>query len=315
MTVIDRIRLNGYRRTGQLAFRCLTRPIHLLRHRRAPDYRDPDSDQLQAIERGLREAGLNIESFDFRASELEHFRNRFPFPEDYHGGIEGPVWHEKLFEHFVAYRLGRLRDFDPEQDVYVDVAACESPWAYLLRQAGYRAFAIDLDRSARYGHLSYYRRMDATRTLFAADSVRTISLQCAFEMFLGDADSRFVDECARILTPGGRAVIVPLYMHTHPCGYSAPAHFNRGYADPGAKTYIRRNDLDTRFSRKYSVATLQSRILDRARENQLGFHLYAVTDKDAAGPGVYCHFVLVLEKSQPTGTPAPGLTASQAPRQ
>jgi ubiquinone/menaquinone biosynthesis C-methylase UbiE len=58
-------------------------------------------------------------------------------------------------------------------------------------------------------------------------------------MFMGADDTNLLKEMARILKPGGKVVILPLYLHTQYCAYSTPEYFGKGYSDLTAREYIR----------------------------------------------------------------------------
>lgn len=228
---------------------------------------------------------------------FKQFQQEAWFPKDYHGGQASGVWDEKLLEHWIAGELLDLEHWSPE-DIYVDIAACNSPWAKALRERrGLSAYAIDLSPvGAAYADLSYYRSEDATRTRFADASVRGASLQCAYEMFQGDHDRLLIDELARILCPGGKVVILPLYMHTHYCAYSTPEYFGQGHSDADAKEYIRMDCYGVPSSRKYDPWRLKERVLDPIRHAGLGYRLHALRNKATLGTGIYCHFILEIEK-------------------
>jgi hypothetical protein len=104
---------------------------------------------------------------------------------------------------------------------------------------------------------------------------------------------------ARILRPGGRAVISPLYMHTHPCFYQSPEHYGKRNLDVGATSYVRRNASRVPSSRKYSAATLASRVWKPALAAGLKPQLLALRNGSAIGQVIYLHFILVLDKPEP----------------
>ena len=60
--------------------------------------------------------------------------------------------------------------------------------------------------------LPFYRADNATRTSFPSASITGASLQCAYEMFMRNDDTLLVEEVARMLKPGGKVAILPLYM-------------------------------------------------------------------------------------------------------
>lgn len=280
----------------------LTRPWHLLRVRSAPEYASPTDRDLQQVEEDLRTQGVTLIDYHADVARFREFVDSAGFPSDYHGGVDGGVYLEKMLEHFVAWDLIGLGN-DPDRLPYVDIAGASSPWASLLRGKGIEAMSIDLELNPRFAHLDYYLKTDATATPFAPASIGGTSLQCAFEMFQGDADMRLVAELARILRPGGRTVISPLYMHTHACCYQSPEHYGRSRADEGAKVYVRRNAARVPSSRKYSAATLLERVWRPAQRLGLQPSLHVLRNGQAIGKDVYLHFILVLDKPEDQALP------------
>src|SRR5262249_21671490 len=205
-------------------------------------------------------------------------------------GGRAPGFHEKALEHFLAARLTRLR----AGEVCIDVASQNSPVPDLYaRLFGAEMFEQDLafppGRSGRRigGDAAAMPGPDAFADVLV--------LHNAFEHFEGDADTRFVHEAARVLKPGGRLCIVPLFMHgrfanqTDPAAiFGAPPRF-----DAGAEVWCERGWHD-RFGRYYDAARLQSRLLAHAG----AFHvrLLQFTDARTIDPDVYLHFAAVFEK-------------------
>ena len=262
--------------------------------RRQPDYRSPDAAELAAIE--VRLAALGIPCGDLRiaSDEFAAFMAAMPFPDGYHGGHDGGVYAEKLLEHFVAWKLAGIGEASAQP--YVDVAAGGSPWAKILRERGIDAFAVDLAVDPGHAGLPYYLQRDATRSGFDDASIGSASLQCAYEMFTGRSDIELVAELARILRPGGRAVIAPLYMHTHACHYQTQEFVSRFAGDDGATTYVRRDLWGVPSSRKYSPETLRDRVWRPALAARLRPSLLALRDRTGLGDGIYLHFVLLLDR-------------------
>lgn len=267
------------------------------RFRHAPKYANPTEIELETIERDLATLGITVEDYAPSPASFKRFQADNWFPPDYHGGIQGGVWDEKLLEHWLASERLGLMAYDPDE-VYVDVAAASSPWAQNLRERkSLSAYAIDLDKvGAAYRHLPYYRKEDATRTTFSNASVKGASLHCAYEMFMGQDDIGLIHEAARILKPGGKAIILPLYMHTHYCAYATPEYFGKGYSDPTAKEYVRMDCSGVPSSRKYDAPTLKRRILDRVESLGMRYRLLALRNKAALGHNIYCHFILEIER-------------------
>lgn len=287
---------NGIRETLRLIMNELRFHVLALHSWKADLYKNPTDNELKEIELSLSAVGEVLYDYSCNPDEFDRFKRRFPFPADYHGGDRTGYWNEKLFEHFLSGTLLGI-DCYTSDDVFVDVAAGSSPWTLILREtSGIAAYAIDLEVGESFRLSDCYLQEDATMTSFKTNSVKGIALHCAFEMFAGDSDSRAIAEFARILKPGGKAVIVPLYMHTHDCTYSSAEFWGRGYGDPGSREYVRRDTRNIPCSRKYSFKTLRTRVLDPARLHGLTTRLYVVRNSWQLSPEIYCHFVLELEK-------------------
>ena len=210
--------------------------------------------------------------------------------------MQSNVRDEKLLEHWIAAeRLGLLA-FD-QDDIFVDVAAYGSPWAQVLRSKfEIQAYAIDLVGPPAFSTLDFYRKENAIKTSFPDSSVRGMSLQCAFEMFQKQDDVDFVSEIRRVLKPGGKVVILPLYMHTHHCAYSTPEFFGRGHSDADATEYVHIGAWGVPSSRKYSAVTLKERLLNTISQKGLDYEIFVLRNKEKFGDGVYCHFILEIKK-------------------
>ena len=265
--------------------------------RRVDKYQNPTGEELILIEQELTKLGIPIKDYVVKAETFHQFKQDFLFPEDYHGGIKSGVWDEKLLEHFIAFERLGLKNYRP-QDIYIDMAACGSPWAKILKEKQNLAssYAIDVSIAVQYAHLSYYKKENAISTSFSASSVKGASLQCAYEMFTGNDDIDLLKEAARILSPGGKMIIVPLYMHTHYCSYSTPEYWGKGFSDQEAKEYVRLDCFGVPSSRKYDAFKLKERVLEVIQNLGMSYQLYALRNKDNLGSNIYCHFILEIIK-------------------
>lgn len=299
--LVDKVRNHGLRGSAAIAGRRLRNRFLLRfdawRFRNESHYANPTSEELERIEVDLRALGIEITDYTPPEDRFQQFKANNWFPQNYHGGRASGVWDEKLLEHWIAGELLQLEQWAPS-DIYVDMAACSSPWAMTLRERlGLAAFAIDLAPvGLAYHELPYYRSENATHTSFVDGEVRGASLQCAYEMFQGQDDRLLIDELARILRPGGKVVILPLYMHTHYCAYSTPDYYGKGHSDPDAKEYIRMDCYGVPSSRKYDAQQIKHRVLDPILNVGLRYRLLALRNKAALGDGIYCHFILEIEK-------------------
>ncbi|MGP1579445.1 MAG: hypothetical protein ACTTH5_00240 [Wolinella sp.] len=108
---------------------------YAIKFRNAPAYANPTSAELEKIELDLRAHGVIVEDFLVDVDGFQVFKRAYPFPENYHGGRDSGVWEEKLLEHYVAWYMLGIEHFQSGA-IYIDVAACQSPWAKLLRDRG-----------------------------------------------------------------------------------------------------------------------------------------------------------------------------------
>jgi len=299
MMLLEKLRRHGLRGLAHKGLSRLEKESGFTnwRYRHAPRYANPTNDELAKIEQDLIALNVGVGSLAPCLEEFRKFQAEQWFPPGYHGGLQGGVWYEKLLEHWISSQRLGLMSFAPD-DIYVDVAAAGSPWAHALRtRIGLAAHAIDLGEfHTAYRDLPYYRIEDACRTSFADASVKGASLHCAYEMFMGDDDTRFIREAARILRPGGKVVILPLYMHTHYCSYASPEHYGKGYNDSAAKEYIRLGSEGIPSSRKYDALQLKHRVLDPILSLGMHYRLFALRNKDELGDNIYCHFILEIER-------------------
>lgn len=293
-TLTQRTIADGLRRVARTVAKQGRSLLYSMRGRKAEVYENPTNEELHSIELAMVRLGLTVADYSVDLQKLSEFTQLMAFPREYHGGKAGGVYEEKILEHFVAWDLlglsrgGRLR--------YVDVAGASSPWVAILATKGIEAYSIDLKVPKMYSHLRYYIRGDATSTSFPDQFFDGASAQCAFEMFGGDSDMRLLAELHRILKPGGRAVIAPLYMHTHPCYYQTPDYWGRPLGDTGAKAYIRRDCWGVPASRKYSPHTLQDRVVKTAEKAGLIPKIHVLRNKGSIAGNIYLHFILVLDR-------------------
>ena len=299
MNIIKKIHRHGLRKSFFIASDLIKKKsgFTLWRVRNAPIFANPTPAELVIIERDLHALGIVVHDYSPPPDKFKSFQSAQWFPPDYHGGMNSGVWDEKLLEHWIAADVLGLMEYK-DNDIYIDIAAANSPWAQKLRERkGVDSYAIDLcEIGQNYKHLPYYRTEDATHTSFADACVKGASLQCAYEMFMKDDDINLINEVARILKPGGKIIILPLYMHTHYCAYASPDYFGKGYNDPLAKEYVRLDLYGIPSSRKYDAKNLKHRILDHVEAAGMHYKLHALRNKSEFGTNIYCHFILEIEK-------------------
>lgn len=257
---------------------------------------DISMDDLQAIECELSEYANVIKINWFDETEFLRYEEDLGFQEIYHKSYNAR-YHRKIMEYFFACKLLGMDGWD-KNNIYIDVGAASSPFVrYLRENKGMEAYAVDLDEG-KYSGLSYYIKEDATDMHFQDCEVTGISLQSAFEMFVGKADTEFIREAARVLRIGGKVIISPLYMHREYLSTVSPNWYHSGTADKDSVECIR---TDCRgaipLARFYNAKALNERVLIPAKKYGMVPIIYTLPQDLVEKDGfVYLKFILVLEK-------------------
>ena len=121
------------------------------------------------------------------------------------------------------------------------------------------------------------------------------TLTCSLEHFEGNADTGLFLELARVLKPGGRVVVAPLYLHRHPVTVTDPRYSAAVDVPFDPDTVLYCWDWHNRHGRIYSAATLKSRLIDPTRA-MFDFCVYEILSPRTIDPSVYAQFALVARK-------------------
>jgi SAM-dependent methyltransferase len=196
----------------------------------------------------------------FRREYLEH---------DTRGGIDD----EKTLEYYLSCRF---LEFD-ETDVLIDIAAQDCPFAFFVRsRVGCRSYRQDLYYVADDPDAGDIKG-DATALPLPDGSISKVSLHNSIEHFDGDADIRLMRELRRVLRPGGRACLSPLFVEAEPREF-VDTQWGRG----------------AQFSRIYSPGTLADRLL-RA-DLDLDATVFFVANAGEIAPECYLRYFMVLTR-------------------
>ncbi len=213
--------------------------------------------------------------------------DRFRF---YYAGGRDTGIHEKAREHFLAADLMGLR----ADDVYLDVASYHSPASQIYRELyGCTTYVQDLQyRQGLHGD-----RIGGSAAAMSVEDgfASAMALHNAFEHFEGEHDSGFIREAARVLRPGGRVCIVPLFMFSRYAIQTDPVELPReGISfDEGAILYAARG-WRNRHGRWYDAAHLVSRLL--VHVSPLRARVLNLENARDVHPECYAQFALLLEK-------------------
>ena len=245
----------------------------------------------------LREIRERLKANGLRCAKLVPDSRRFAeyfwraeyavrYPDYYRGNLP-----EKALEHFLVARLLRLKP----KKVFLDIASEGSPLPEVVRRLyGCESYAQDIMYAPgingdRIGG-------DACAMPVPDGMATSASLTCSIEHFEGDADTRLFRELVRILRPGGKIVIVPLYLFNEPAIMTDPTYSaTLNIPFDGEATIYCAEGWKNRHGRLYSPESLYSRIVKPCPE--MRFKVYQVIGAaEAIHPSSYVRFCLVGER-------------------
>jgi SAM-dependent methyltransferase len=248
---------------------------------------------------GLRERLLNsgvvVEDVAVDVAAFRTWLKQYPEIESSYRNL-GDAHIEKCLEHYLSYTYLRLSP----GDIFVDVAAAGSPYAGLLRRRmNIESYRLDL--AYPKGIQGNNIGADAGNTGLPDGFASTLALHCAFECFMGEADANFVYEASRILKPGGRYLIVPLYLdETYFISTSPYCNQENVVIDSGALKVWRDDSHKAPFSRHYSPEVFFERIYSRIPHDMEGvvYFLKNLPEVMAQyeGQRIYCYFMFHCKK-------------------
>lgn len=266
------------------------------KYKDAPKVPRITSSVLREIEEQLYQLPIEIVTIDWMNSNLFlKFEEKLGF-QDIYGKGKNKRYKRKIEEYYIVDKILGFDEYK-KGDKYIDVGACSSPYVINLRNRGIEAYAVDLDESL-YKY-DYYIQEDATHTSFFDNSIKGISAQSSFEMFVGNADIELIKEIARVLVKGGKAVILPLYLHKQYLSTVSPIYYNSGNADEDSVECIRTDCGNAIYlSRFYDVKHLKERIIDTAKRMGLECKIYILPNEWVeCDDFVYMKYILELIKN------------------
>lgn len=244
---------------------------------------------LDEISEGIKAKGIQFQQLQISKLAYRNYFEEAEYPSRYPDYYQNNL-PEKSFEHFVALELLNPRP----QDVFIDVASEGSPLPEIVtRMHGSSAYAQDIMYEP--GICGNRIGGDACRIPVPDGFADCATLTCSLEHFEGDSDTRLFSELCRVLRPGGRVVVIPLYIfrehaiQTDPT-YSACLEIP---FDQDATIYCAMGWCN-RHGRFYSPETLRSRVITSCP--QMRFVIYRISNAEALDASIYARFVLVGEK-------------------
>jgi len=245
----------------------------------------------------LMSVGVPVDSVAINIHDFERWLNDFPEIRRHYVNM-GDVFIEKCLEHYLTFKHLNIS----QSNVYVDIASSGSPWAKTLyKRGGVEAYRLDL--SFPKGIKGIDIGADAGDTKLPDGFASVLSLQCAYECFMGNTDIDFIAEASRILDRTGRYGIAPLYLaDIHFVSTSPYCNQAEVVIELEARKVWRDDEYKESFSRHYSPESFAARIYSTIPDDMEGKILYFnnLTDimKHYTGQRVYCFFMFLCEKKK-----------------
>lgn len=214
---------------------------------------------LEKIENHL---DIDITLFEFTKSDYLRWVLRF-FPD-----CEkrfGHAFHKKLIELFAThYILEPGRD-----DSYMDAAGGFNTYIHRIKCHKRYIQSIIISEQLRksFGEGIDYIQSDAARIPLPDGSLDRISCHHSFEHFQENSDIAFIIEIQRLLRPGGKCCIIPIFIADHYLEVTRETNSNCPFdrrakyiVDPTARLTGGESCGD--FARVYDMAAFQERVID-----------------------------------------------------
>ena len=251
-----------------------------------------DPAVVKIVMADLFAARFPVSTLAITGKEFQEFAEAAAYASRYPGYYAGNLA-EKTLEHLVSFRLLEVG----ANDVFVDVASEGSPMPEIARRLyGATAYAQDIMYApgVNEGKIGG----DACAIPVTAGFATKVALTCSLEHFEGDGDTRLFIEMGRVLRPGGKVVVIPLYMFTRPAVQTDPRYSASAEVpfDPEATVFCA-DGWANRHGRFYSAASLLNRIAAPTRD-LFDFAVFQIAGPDAIDPGIYARFALLATRKR-----------------
>jgi hypothetical protein len=251
----------------------------------------------QLVDAGpVRRAGLPLEQFPFDLQDVSQFWKELSGRSEVlrKWCERKPLW-EKIPQYYFTWKhLEHL--LTREDTVYVDIASTRaSPYFEVLRLLARTRKLYRQDLVFPAGLHGDRIGGSAAELPLEPHSVDAMTLHCSFEHFEGDADTGFIREVGRVLRPGGRVCLVPLYLGEYAFINSDPAWGFDIKPDPGTPIHLFPR-WGERHGRFYSVDTFRERVYAPALAAGLTAKVVHFPNVLDLSPSCYTHFGLLLDK-------------------
>jgi SAM-dependent methyltransferase len=249
--------------------------------------------KLKKILGELKAAGFDLQDIRIDVTDYRRYLEAADYERSgayYKVAKEQKIFSEKSLEHYLAAKLLAVG----ADDVYIDVASQGSPVPDIYeRLYGCKIYKQDLIyEEGLHGDVI---GGDAAQMPVEAEFASKMGLHCSFEHFEGDADVRFIREADRVLRPGGRLCILPLYMNDE---YSIQTDLmilpKEGMEFESEAAVYYAKGWGQRHGRFYDAAQLGRRI--KGNLGDLSMTIYVVENEKEVDKYCYLKLAALFEK-------------------
>jgi SAM-dependent methyltransferase len=242
---------------------------------------------------------LNVKEYQIDKEEFCHFMSSNPCPERYKN-LFGDYLTEKLLEHYISLKLLNLQ----QDDVFIDIAADQSYFAeYVSKKYGIETYRQDIiykkGISISQGCSIPLLGGDASFLPFIDNYISAMTLHCSLEHFEGDSDVHFIKEATRVLLPGGRICILPLYLGNQYYFITDPKLYDK--STPFDSDVYGLSGWNNRHGRIYSPKKFHERLAKEISGMNLTiYHISNLKDIDQKlhqDGLLYCSFAALYHRS------------------
>ncbi|PSB47937.1 methyltransferase type 11 [Cyanosarcina cf. burmensis CCALA 770] len=244
----------------------------------------------------LLDLGISVEQVSFDIEDCWNFWHSLcPKSQQLEQLVNSESFWQKLPQYYFTWKSLQAILENP-QSVYIDIASTvNSPYQQIISLLAKTTNIYTQDLVFPPGINDRQIGGSAAELPLPEASVDAMTLHCAFEHFEGDADTGFVREAGRVLRPGGRVCIVPLYLGEYAFVLCDPAWaFNLCVDSDTVIHFLPR--WGERHGRFYDPETLLQRIVEPSTAAGLIVRVIHFTNITELDPDCYTHFGLILEK-------------------
>jgi SAM-dependent methyltransferase len=253
-----------------------------------------DADVINEVRTSFKEAGIPVKELKINLEDYHKWIEKANYPPQCYKDADygRHVFSQKSLEHYIACKMLDIK----KGDVYIDIAAALSPLTDMLpRLYGCQAYRQDLIYPP--GINGNVIGGDAAALPVPDEFIDHMAMHCSFEHFENGSDFEFIKEANRVLKPGGKLCIVPLYMYTEYAIQTDMKEWpwlDRPHFERDAVLFLA-DGFANRYGRFYDVKHFVKRIGKNL--DKLKLSIYIITNEKEVHPTVSTKFVALFEKA------------------